>query len=222
MKPWLNKLAKQTQMAIVFATWVAATFAAFPVFAANQNAPVLAAAATFSFWVITVAIHEAGHCLGARLGGMTLWMMNVLGCEIHFQRRGWRLRWSSLSKRRVAGMVVAIPCLNRPFRPQRVWLSASGPGANAVCALLFGLVGWHVHPHAGAHLLFALSIVNSGFALANLIPHQGQLPSDGLQLIRLRKPVDLNGPEFANRKITCDFDCGMHCRAFAGEGPCAT
>ncbi|QNK01155.1 M50 family metallopeptidase [Dyella telluris] len=208
MKPWQNRLARYTQTTITVVTQVAAIGASFPAFGGSHDTPLFGLVTASLCWVIAVTVHETGHCLGARVGGMTLWSMNVMGVEIHFMRRGWRWRWSSLSRRRIAGIVMAIDVLDRPLRRQRLWLCAGGPAANAILAIFSGLLAWLFLSGTGDYLLAALSIVNAGLALVNLVPHLGKLPSDGLQLLRLRKPVTAWAPEYAMLRLLANSMAG--------------
>ena len=140
--------------------------------------------------LLALVVHELGHYAGARLRGMTVSEINIAGVEFHAQRHGWRVRWGGRIKYRgVLGYVRTYPVHGLPIRPQKICSILGGPVGNLIAAAVSGVLGWMLWPGPVGGLSCAFAVVNTGMALTNLVPHQGALPSDGLQLLAwLRRP----------------------------------
>ena len=146
-------------------------------------------------WFLAVAIHEGGHLLGARSGGMTVMSVQVGNLEFKALRKRWRMR---LVRRRpgLAGLVLAFPDPARAMRGPWVRMILGGPLANALAAGVFTIASvalWRFP--SVTWLLGAFAILNLALALANLLPTQGAATSDGLALLRWLRCRDEQAPE---------------------------
>lgn len=166
-------------------------------FEPSRIAPVLAWSALFLLFAMTVFLHEIGHYLGARLSGMKVLVMRVMAVECYPRRGRWLIRWAPKANHRCRGYVYAVPDLDRPIRPQMLWMIVMGPMANAVVCLAclpFALTTsapWLEGTSA------AFAVINGVMAIGNLLPRTGNVNSDGARLLQWLRRQDDQGPEFA-------------------------
>jgi hypothetical protein len=76
------------------------------------------------------------------------------------------------------------------MREQMLKMLWGGPGANLAVAATMGAAAWAGMPHPGAWLCLAFGVMNLWLALANLVPRQKVLPSDGLALLQWWRDAD--------------------------------
>ena len=122
----------------------------------------------FSF--ATTAIHEAGHFVAARLGGMVIISARIGPLELLALLTGWKAR---LCRPRIrpdaGGYILAIPDFSRSLRRQEIPFVLGGPMANLVIAMLAGAAAWSsVDPYAT--LCWAFGVMNFTVGVANLLP----------------------------------------------------
>lgn len=130
-------------------------------------------------------VHELGHWLAARLGGMKVVRMRISHIEVMPLRRGLRMRFRRRMKGEPAGAVVAFadPARRRD-RPLLMFM-AGGPAANLLAAMLLILADRWLAATAWGWLAMPAAAMNLALAVANLIPKPGATPTDGLWLWRL-------------------------------------
>lgn len=153
--------------------------------------------------VLSVAIHELGHYVMARIAGMTVLQGNVKGVEFQVARRGWRLRVASLRGRGLSGYVLAIPAWGRPMRHAFLAMIAGGPAANLIVACGF-LTAALCNAHATAQcLLLAIALHNAGMGIGSLLPRPALSghTSDGQKLLAWWRRPDEAAPEFAHIRL---------------------
>lgn len=217
MNRWPNKIAGYVGGALMFGCGVVAWTLCTSWFGGRSPNPAMGAALVCLLILPSVLVHELGHYAGARLAGMTVLIVNVLGLELHPQRRGWRLRRSRRRLTGISGYVLASPSLSRPMRPQMLVLIAGGPAANFLIAAACGIVGWLVFPGPEGRLLLAFATLNAGFCVVNLIPRQTPMPSDGLSLYTWLRGVDENAPDLAFTRILARSIAGQTADEIAGD-----
>lgn len=141
--------------------------------------------------VIGVVVHEAGHYLAARLQGMHVLQVMLLGIELHLTRRGVRIRRQQFRRRRMHGYVLAYPRSDRPIRRQVILMVLGGPLANLIlAALLAGVVSVSGLP-AHQEWLVAAMLLNVGMCFSNLLSTNAEWKSDGAVLKEWwRRPAD--------------------------------
>ena len=145
-----------------------------------------------------VAIHEAGHLVGARATGMFVVRAQVGSVEVLARRRGWRVRWKA-PVFRVDGFLMACPDPRRPLRRQLLAMAAGGPVANAVTGLAAILAGALVWGSATAYVLVGAGLHAMLLTVANLVPvGHGPFGTDGLKLRRWFQSVDERDPDVAS------------------------
>ena len=179
-----NWLALALQILLVVAGCIICTVYGFALF--GDGAFGLALLLWMALQYPAIAIHELGHCAGARLNHMKVRVLQISALEFLPLRRGFRWRWNRLPRKvQVGGYVVAYVNPARPPRRSRLLMTAGGPAANLVVAgILFGL-GEMLRPHAAGWVCLIFSVVNGGMGVVNLIPHRGTAASDGLLLWQL-------------------------------------
>lgn len=201
MKPWINGLALCAQIALGVATGVVVTVLCSAWLGNSSESTGVAFLLVWPLLLLALVAHELGHLVCARLVGMTVWAINIAGLEFYAQRRGWKVRWSRIRRRQIGGFVLAFPQFGQPMRRQMIGLSLGGPAGNIAIAVLLGVIGWALLPRAVGFLSLALCSVNAGFALINLVPHQGTMPTDGLRLITWLSGVDEASPHLAFTRL---------------------
>lgn len=137
---------------------------------------------------LTLAVHEFGHYLGARLRRMIVLAVAIGPVEFYPVVGGWRLRpRRHENAREFGGYVVAFPDPDRPPRGDLAVMLLGGPLANLVLTLPLAALLATMEPSHWQLLCVALALLNlAGFA-CNLLPYQTKsLATDGLQLLQLR------------------------------------
>lgn len=209
MKRWMNTIAGYVNGVLMFACGIVAWALCTSWFGGGSPAPGIGVLLACLLAFAALVLHELGHYAGARLAGMTVLLMNVLGVAVHPQRRGWRMSRSRQRTPGIAGYVFAAASLSRPMRPQMIAMIAGGPAANLLIAAACGIAGWFVFPGPGGHLLLACTTINAGFAAINLVPRQIPLPSDGLLLYTWLRGVDEGAPDFAATRLIARLVAGQ-------------
>ncbi|WP_266181904.1 M50 family metallopeptidase [Dyella humicola] len=200
MKAWMNRFALCAQVVLSVVTGALATSLCFVWLGDSSTNNAAACLTAGVLFMLALVVHELGHGVCARLLGMTVWAVNIAGLEFHAQRRGWKVRWSRGGRRQLAGFVLAFPQFGQPMRKQIIGMCLGGPVGNMAFAILFGAVGWLWRQPMGS-LSLAFSVMNAGFALINLVPHQGAIASDGLRLLTWLRGVDEAGPNLAYTRV---------------------
>ena len=208
MNRWMNTIAGYVGGTLMLACGVVAWALCTSWFGGRSPNPAMGFALAILLMFPALVVHELGHYASARLAGMTVLLMYVLGWEIHPQRRGWHVQRSPRRLSGISGYVFASPSPSRPMRPQVVALVAGGPAANLVVAAACGLVGWLGFPGSEGRLLLAFATLNAGFGVVNLIPHQTPMPSDGLSLYTWLRGVDETSPELAYTRVVAQAIAG--------------
>ncbi|KJV27765.1 hypothetical protein VI08_17520 [Luteibacter yeojuensis] len=160
------------------------------VVAAIAHAPLAALAVGISTLFISVAIHEAGHYMAARRGGMTVLFMRLFVFELAPRRRGWACRVKRYAHRVPVGLVMALPNLATPWRPVFIAFALGGVVANTfqLACLAIALALTH---DAYARMLLGVACCVTAMLLANVIPFKAGMESDGLLALRWwRHPPD--------------------------------
>lgn len=186
-----NAFARVVQIAVLFAWGFLAGFCGLALFGDGGFGWILLLWAVLHY--PAVAVHELGHCVGARLGGMRVSAVQIGALEFIPLRRGFRWRWMPLPKKaRLGGYVMAYPHPRRPPRQSRVLMIGGGPAANLIVAVCFSGVGELARPHAFGWLCLMFAAINAALGLGNLVPHMGTLANDGLRLWQLWRA----GPDY--------------------------
>ena len=134
-------------------------------------------------WIVSVAIHEAGHFIVARRSGMTPYCVAVIGLYAWASSDGWRVRFTLLPAS-VGGFVISHFDADRSFRQQMLPMLVAGSGANLLMGLLLGAIGAWFWPSSGGAYLCALAFFSACVGVANLIPVRNKfLDNDGLLLL---------------------------------------
>lgn len=158
--------------------------------------------------MLAVAIHELGHFIGAKLGGMVPYQMQIGTFDIKMEINGFRARWCKPAIK-VDGFLLSFPNADKPLRGQHLWMVAGGPLANLLAALVFGFTAYLLDSHEISWLLAGFAWVNLGIGLANLVPTEKEMASDGMQLIRWWRGVDEEAPEYVLHKLNGQAVKGM-------------
>lgn len=178
-----------------------------------RSLEVLAVALLPATLLAAIAIHEYGHLLAARSMGMTVYMMKIGPLQMLARRRGWRLRWHP-GRSGYTGYVMAMINPYAALRPQYAVLSAGGPAANLLTALLTGALALHlgVQARMGAFCV-GFAVLNLAFGLANLIPTRTSIgPSDGLSLLGLSRRLDADRPDRVLAQLN-----GLSCKGITAD-----
>jgi hypothetical protein len=131
----------------------------------------------------TVAVHEGGHMIGARINQMTILTVQVGPINFLARRRGWNWRWKPSSKK-LGGYVMAFPSVCLPIPRQYLWLIAGGPLTNLFVGSALAAIGFVFWPGEFGVFVLGLATINVFTGLANLLPYQRAIGSDGLMLLR--------------------------------------
>lgn len=181
---WLARTMRILQWTIMLGTWIATALLCYlAMLEWRPREPLLSLILVMVLAQMTVAIHEFGHFVGARMAGMTVLQAQIGLLQLLASRRGWRARISA-PRIKADGYIVAAPDPARALKPQYVLFTALGPLANIVAGLgLLLLAGTTDSP--GTQLFFlAWSVFNIGIGLTNLLPNSRPVDNDGLQLLR--------------------------------------
>lgn len=152
---------------------------------------------------LSVFLHELGHLLGARLGGMTVLRLRVGRWDFRMQRSGWKFSRQPKSPLKVGGYVMAFADPHGPWRRQHIWFNAGGPLANLIVAALAGLSALWLEPGPLKGVLLAIAATNACVGVANLLPVKGKLKqvSDGLWLLRWWRGMNAAHPQLAFARL---------------------
>jgi len=149
--------------------------------------------------VLALAAHEAGHVLGARLGGFTLRMFAAGPVKMLKDDRGdWHVqRASTLGE--VGGFVIATPTRTQRLRRSAMLFAGGGPVASLILGIVaiafyqvlgLGAYTWSTH---GAWMavsagMFTLGVTSMGLAAVTGIPYVAAgLSSDGRRVLLLAR-----------------------------------
>ncbi|MFS2125043.1 site-2 protease family protein [Pseudomonas sp. Pseusp97] len=162
----------------------------------------------------SIFVHEFGHFLGARLGGMTVMRLRVGRWDFRMRRRGWTFSRQPRHPQKLAGYVMAFADPRGPWRRQHVWFNAGGPLANLLVAGLAGLVSLTLEDGPAQGLLIAVAATNTCMGVANLLPVQGKLKqvSDGLWMLRWWRGMDAAHPQLAFARLM-----GLSCSGLCAD-----
>jgi hypothetical protein len=202
-----NFLMRALQVALSFAGFFVAGFTLGMSFDLSAQ-PFSTILGVIVLGFLATALHEAGHWLGARLGGMTVLQARVFAIDIQAMRHGVRARWVRGGKGQSwLGFVFAANPPNQPVRRAKLLFIAMGPLINlmigGVC-LACAAIAW---PHGGVVLAFAA--VNLAIGLANLVPTNKGMPSDGAQLLSWWRRPDEHSPDFAYSRLLALYVSGV-------------
>ncbi len=140
--------------------------------------PRLAIDAVLAF--VAVLVHELGHAAAAWRLGADVRSIVVLPFELRLHPRKLRTKWKA-GKGDLGGYVTYT--LDRiDARRKHLMISAAGPGANLLLALVGGLAARQLGLTSLSGTLFgALAMLSAGMGLANLVPFKG---SDGQHILQ--------------------------------------
>ena len=133
--------------------------------------------------LLVLAVHEAGHLLGAFRHGMRFLLYIVGPFQLSRTPGGIRFSWA-FNLGTMGGLAAATPNPDRPLKPQLLSLIAGGPLASLVLAFL-GLLATSGDGRVGAYglIVFAMSFL---IFLVTAIPLRGGgFMSDGMQFIEV-------------------------------------
>jgi hypothetical protein len=130
--------------------------------------------------VAAVLLHEVGHLLGGRRGGMQLLMFAVGPLKVAQTAQG--LRWSRHSLRHgLLGFVMMMPDPARPIAAQYRQLIAGGPVASLVCLLAAALLALLLDGRGGFHAAAFAAFSAVVFLMTALPMRVGGFETDGFQ-----------------------------------------
>lgn len=144
---------------------------------------------------VSVAIHEWGHFLAARLQGMRVLSVRLGALLWQARRRGWHWRWHRVAG--PAGVVSAIPRPGQLLRRRYLILYAAGPVANLIAAAAMAVAATLTGHSVAALLLQVLVVWNLVIALGNLLPIASPFISDGRHLLYWLGRPDEKAPALA-------------------------
>lgn len=158
---------------------------------------------------LTITIHELGHASMARLSGMCLLVVQIGPWHVVPQRgrlpRCW-MTWAHL--RTHGGYVFAFADPSRPQRRAELAMIAGGPLFNLIAA---GVAVVFLRYVADPTLWLACAIANGSTALANLLPTQKGMTSDGLWLLRWWRGMDRDHPDLTTKRVLGQMCFGLTC-----------
>ena len=143
-------------------------------------------AVLLALWLSGFIVHEMGHFLAARINGMFVIEVGILWLVFTAKGRGYRLSVSRKYKS-YRGWVRAYPDPGKDIRHQVITMTASGPAANLLIALMTAPVAlWLYEPDMSHSFLIMLFIclINIHLAVFNLLPVGTKNISDGTKLYR--------------------------------------
>ena len=140
-------------------------------------------------WIVAVAIHEYGHVLGARIMGMTPYLLHIGPLQMWALKRGWRMRWRR-QRRGYGGMVMAYLNPYAGPRNQYLVMIAGGPAANLIAAVVTALLAVYTQQPDINAFLYGISGFNLAMAVANLLPRRLPFANDGMLLLVWLKGMD--------------------------------
>jgi Zn-dependent protease len=152
--------------------------------------------------MISVLLHELGHYLGARLAGMKVLLMNVMGVECHLRRRGWLIRLGPKRNKRWEGHVYAVPDPARPMRAQMLLFAVMGPVFSALACMISMLIVLAASTEPLENGAAAFAVINGVMVIANLLPRTGRRYTDGASLLRWWRHKNDQDPTLANFRLT--------------------
>jgi Zn-dependent protease len=177
----------------------------------TRSADFLGFALIAPVFMLSIALHEYGHVLGARLMGMTPYLMLIGPLQMSKRRTGWRVRFKRSSSD-YAGMVMAFVNPHARLRGQYFGMLVAGPGMNLIIALVAAAAALLVaHPEFSA-FLWGVAGFNLLYALVNLVPRRKRLASDGRQILELWRGFDEDSPAAAFARI-----CGLSVKGVTAD-----
>ena len=135
-----------------------------------------------AIWITAIAIHEYGHVLGARAMGMTPYLMHIGPLQMWALKRGWRVRWRR-QPRGYGGLVMAYVNPYTGLRNQNLVMTAGGPAANLIAAIVTALLALYVQQPDINAFLYGIAGFNLAIAVANLLPRRSTFASDGMLML---------------------------------------
>jgi hypothetical protein len=141
------------------------------------------------WFLIVLAIHEAGHLLGGFRRGMRFLLFIVGPCQWSRTQSGIRFNWLfNLST--FGGLAAATPNPDKPLRPQLLSFIAGGPAVSLMLAIVALLLVSNWQGSVGIHVMI-IGVISLFTFLATAIPSRiGGYTSDGKQFLEV-----LNGGE---------------------------
>lgn len=141
------------------------------------------------WFLIVLAIHEAGHLLGGFRRGMRFLLFIVGPFQWSRTQSGIRFNWLfNLST--FGGLAAATPNPDKPLRPQLLSFIAGGPAISLMLAILALVLFSNWQGSIGIHVMI-IGILSFFIFLATAIPSRfGGFTSDGKQFLEV-----LNGGE---------------------------
>ena len=140
-----------------------------------------------------VILHEAGHLIAARIAGVPAYAVVVGGKPWLLDRPFLGIRWR-IGRYPSGGVTYHAPCEGRHALAKDVWVTAAGPVANLLIAVVAFAVAETI-PAEFDHSLTKLALLVTGFASAiqfigNLWPREvnsiaGRVPNDGARIRNL-------------------------------------
>lgn len=199
---WMNTGLGWFVNALSFVIGSALVFGCIAGFAAiSESLELLGILMALAILAAAIVIHEWGHVLAARTGGMTVACVQIGSLLFVPRRKGWRWRKTD-SSWKWRGVTVAYPRTDVPLRPQYLRYVAGGPIANIIAGLSAICVGIALPYRLGAGLWFMFGSYNLMLAFLSLLPRTGRpIASDGLQLLRWFMGVDESDPRLALSRI---------------------
>ena len=210
---WVLQLAVALALGMSIGKWLGATYVPWP--------PVLLGLV----FLLTIAVHEAGHWLGCRYAGLRCYAVAVLWLHLERGAAGWRCR---VGPRRAGslGHVRALPAGASNLSRQMVCFVAGGPVASVGAGLLaLALGGWLRQQFPGPSLLagyfaaeasWVFGVGSLATGVLNAIPFTTRYGnvSDCERLRRLRRPSPETTRELALLRLSGHSHLGVRPRAW--------
>lgn len=137
---------------------------------------------TLAVLAVAIFVHEAGHYVAARRGGMAVIVMRAGPLQIAPKRRGWRVRLKRIPGA-AAGAVLALPNPNQPWRPAFIRFALGGVAANLLLVVVL-VIAMIFAPSVHARLWLAACLCGAAWPLVNIVPFHRGMDSDGLIALR--------------------------------------
>jgi hypothetical protein len=177
----------------------------------HRSADFLGFALIAPAFMVSVALHEYGHVLGARAMGMTPYLMHIGPLQMSKRRRGWRIRWKD-KRAGYAGMVMAFVNPHARLRGQYLAMLAAGPGMNLIVALAAACGALYLVQSELSAFLWGFAGINVALALVNLVPRRKRMASDGRHIVELCRGFDEDSPAAAFARV-----CGLSVKGITAD-----